>query len=108
MTKPYNTTRDFPDGTDLENQCARCGSSVDYMSCDFCGGEGHNVDGDEFDDDDGAICDPCNGAGGWHVCLSSPEWCEAHPMPGREGVKRGEVEWYAADGTEPLPTTRPA
>jgi hypothetical protein len=26
--------------------------------------------------------------------MSSPEWCEANPLPGREKVKRGELEWY--------------
>lgn len=28
------------------------------------------------------------------LCLSSSAWCETHPMPGRENVRRGEVEWF--------------
>ena len=27
-------------------------------------------------------------------CLSSPEWCEANPMDGRDSVERGEIEWF--------------
>lgn len=50
-----------------ENQCARCGSSVDL---DYVGED--------------AYC----------VCLSSVDWCEANPLPGREAVRRGELEWF--------------
>lgn len=39
-------------------------------------------------------CHVCGGGGGWLVCLSSAEWCEANPMPGRESVARGTVEWF--------------
>jgi hypothetical protein len=28
-------------------------------------------------------------------CLSPAQWCTANPMPGREAVERGAVEWYA-------------
>lgn len=47
-------------GTDA--QCARCGSSVTLV-------EDTTLDGSGFDG---------------HVCLSDPEWCDAHPLPGRE------------------------
>lgn len=83
----------------VEYQCARCGSSVSFQSCANCGGEGYE-DHDCFDDsccclDPGEdVCSWCRGEGGSHVCLSSREWCHTHPMPGREEVKRGEVESF--------------
>jgi hypothetical protein len=27
--------------------------------------------------------------------MSSDEWCNAHPMPGRENVESGTAEWWA-------------
>lgn len=62
----------------MEPSCARCGSSVAFLDCWQCEGEGY--------------CDVCSGDGGWLVCLSTEEWCNAHPLKGREGVSRGEVE----------------
>jgi hypothetical protein len=44
------------------DQCARCGSSVAWEEVD-------SID---------------LGLMRWAVCLSSPEWCAAHPMNGRE------------------------
>lgn len=85
--------------TDIEfEQCSRCGGAVEYVTCDRCGGEG--VDGHECGEDtcacrypeDNVPCDICLGDGGWVICTNRPEWCEAHPLPGRENVKRGEVE----------------
>jgi hypothetical protein len=76
-----------------ENQCARCGSSVGHRDCENCGGDGYIEDDDwQFPSND--RCDICLGDGGWYVCLSSGEWCEAHPIPGRETVTRGTVEWF--------------
>ena len=72
---------------DVEDcQCARCGSSTFFRSCDNCGGEGV-IEADEddwqgFDHDQ--RCDWCHGNGGWYRCLSSKDFCEKHPMPGRE------------------------
>jgi hypothetical protein len=78
------------DGREWENQCARCGSTVAWEDCTACQ-EGF------VDDDDGPIlCDTCDGLGGWWMCLSSYEWCQAHPRPGRESVRRGQVEWFVA------------
>ena len=92
--KPGNDNRRW------ENQCARCGSSVTYEDCTNCGGEGV-TDHDCGEDcccclypEDNVPCDICDGEGGWWQCLSSPEYCEAHPLPGREKVKRGAIEWY--------------
>ena len=88
------------DNRQWENQCARCGSSMTYVDCTNCGGEGV-TDHDCGEDcccclhpEDNVPCDICDGEGGWWQCISSPEYCEAHPIPGRETVKRGAVEWY--------------
>lgn len=39
-------------------------------------------------------CDVCLGVGHWHECLSSAEWCQENPLPGRENVERGTIEWF--------------
>ena len=92
----------FPphDGKEWDCQCARCGSSCDSVDCWDCGGEGV-TDHDCGDDtccclypEDNVECDTCRGPGHWLQCMSSPEWCEANPLPGREGVERGKVEWF--------------
>lgn len=75
-------------------QCARCGSSTWWQDCDGCAGEGFT---DQEDDEGGAYeepCDFCQGDGSWPLCLSKAEWCEANPLPGRETVERGAVEWF--------------
>ena len=92
----------FPpqDGNYHECQCARCGSSCDFQQCDQCGGEG--VDGHDCGDDtccclypeDNVGCDICESHGGWWTCLSSPEWCKANPLEGRDAIERGEIEWF--------------
>jgi hypothetical protein len=38
------------------------------------------------------------------VCLSDAAWCEANPLPGRAGVKRGEVETFTIERS-PSPAT---
>ena len=90
------------DGREYDCQCARCGSSVQWEQCGACGGEGITGPGELYeqdplwyDMDDYEPCHQCNGDASWGICLSSPEWCEAHPLPGREDVKRGTIEWYA-------------
>lgn len=81
-------------------QCARCGSSVTADDCETCGGEGldgHDCGEDScccIDDGPNLDCSVCEGVGVFQVCLSSPEWCEAHPMEGREATPRGEIEWF--------------
>ena len=94
------------DGREWENQCARCGSSVNWVECEQCGGEG--VDGHDCGEDccccaypeDNIRCDICGGQGGWYQCLAAEPWCDGHPIQGRENVKRGTVEWF------PLPNNR--
>jgi len=93
-TKPLN------DGRDWVCHCARCGSSADWMECEYCDGEGfygHDCGEDccvcEFPEDN-VPCQVCNGDGGWWTCLSSADWCKAHPLPKREDVPRGVIEWF--------------
>lgn len=75
-----------------EAQCARCGSSVTWVRCGNCvDGYSHHDCGEDtcccLYPEDNVRCDWCRGAGGsWH-CLSSPDWCAAHPMPGRERIE---------------------
>lgn len=95
------------DGREWDVQCARCGSSADFEHCDSCGGEG--FDGHDCGEDccccrypeENVVCDTCEGRGGWHWCLSSPEWCESNPLPGRESIKRGTFEWFVVERGEP-------
>lgn len=82
-------------------QCARCGSSVTWEHCPEC------EDGyEEYDYGDGIVpmieyrrCDCCDAKGGFWLCLSSPEWCRSHPIPGRESVPRGTVEEFYASNS---------
>jgi hypothetical protein len=39
-------------------------------------------------------CDICHGNGAFAICLSSPEWCEAHPLPGRQNTPRSTPESF--------------
>lgn len=88
------------DGAQWENQCARCGSSMHWEDCEQCdedGMSGHDCGEDCcccLDPEENMICDTCDGEGGWWMCLSDDEWCNAHPLPGREHVQRGRVEWF--------------
>lgn len=81
------------DSSEQDCQCARCGSSVGWVGCTDC------VSGLVWLEDDGGLeiaepCSTCAGNGGWDCCLSSSEWCAANPLPGREAVLRGTVEWF--------------
>lgn len=79
-------------GGEIDCQCARCGSSCDHHRCEQC--EDGWVPGDDDDDCYSKPCPQCLGEYVWCRCMSSRKWCEANPLPGREGVKRGEIEWY--------------
>jgi hypothetical protein len=89
------------DGREYDCQCARCGSSVEWEQCGACGGEGITAPGELYeqdplwyDPDDYQNCHQCDGDASWGICCSGAEWCEAHPLPGREAVKRGTIEWF--------------
>jgi hypothetical protein len=79
--------------------CARCGTDVEWVDCERCDGMGETEPGELYeedplwyDEDDIDPCHQCGGHGGWWVCLSSREWCEVNPRPGRNDVKRGTIE----------------
>jgi hypothetical protein len=89
---------------DVFQQCARCGSSVERVQCEHCGGDGTTAPGELYeqdplwyDEDDTDPCSVCGGASGWTVCVSDAAWCEAHPLPGHEGIKRGEIDEYGIE-----------
>src|SRR5215472_12276763 len=92
----YPTTEMYAAGLEIDCQCARCGSSVDSERCDQCEQGGVDVFDDDPDgfDTDGHVCDNCQGNYVFHTCMSSPEWCQANPLPGREAVERGKIEWF--------------
>lgn len=85
-------------GVEIGCHCARCGSSCDWSECTAdgcCDGVVEDLDDDGFDSLDRRLtCPDCRGFGGVNVCLSSAEWCEANPLPGRESVRRGKIEWF--------------
>lgn len=93
----------YKQGVEIDCQCARCGSSVVSEICDECedGFSGHDCGEDccccAFPEDN-IPCDYCRGRGVWHRCMSSPEWCNANPVPGRENVERGQIEWFTIEG----------
>ncbi len=89
------------DGREWDAQCARCGSSLDWHQCDVCGGEGITGLGELYEEDplwydmyDYKACHQCGGQASWPYCISSPDWCEAHPLRGREKTKSGTPEWF--------------
>jgi hypothetical protein len=103
-TEPYIGPRPPNDGKQYDCQCARCGSSVLTERCDQCedGFDGHDCGEDCcccLYPEDNMVCQYCDGAGFWRQCLSSPEWCQANPLPGRKDVERGEVEWFEDKGS---------
>jgi hypothetical protein len=88
----------YATGLEIDCQCARCGSSVYSERCDYC------EDGFIFDtgpasgpDYYAELCPECDGNPVSHYCLSSPEWCQANPLPGREHVERGQLEWLTLE-----------
>jgi DnaJ-class molecular chaperone len=100
MTTPKAKTPEIrfapiDDGRKEDCQCARCGSSVEYVDCDRCGGDGV-YDLDDWEEFRRVMrrCSQCDGDGGWRVCLSPAEWCEANPIAGRERIQRGAFEWF--------------
>lgn len=99
---PHPTPEMYRTGLEIDCQCARCGSSVDHQDCEECedGFDGHDCGEDTcccLRPEDNVTCQYCDGTGVWHRCLSSPEWCQANPLPGRENVERGAIEWYTVE-----------
>jgi len=93
------------DGKQYDCQCARCGSSMDWHRCDNCedGYDGHDCGEDccccAFPEEN-VICQYCEGQEGWYRCLSSSEFCKENPLPGRETIERGNIEWFLDEWPE--------
>ena len=89
----------YAPGLEIDCQCARCGSSAYWEDCTSCedGFDGHDCGEDCcccLQPEENVACEYCDGEGVFHRCMSDPEWCEANPLPGREGIKRGQIEWF--------------
>ena len=89
------------DGREWDCQCARCGSSTGTEDCSNCieGYSHHNCGEDSCGHADDPYnynvrCDWCRGRGFYRFCLSGEEWCNAHPMNGREEIRHGAIEWF--------------
>lgn len=94
------------DGRDWYCQCARCGSSAEWEHCQYCedGFDGHDCGEDCcccLYPEENVICQICNGNGGWRECCSSSQWCQENPLPGRENVLHGALEWFTFDKPSP-------
>lgn len=99
MSHPIIQRNPPPDGRNWDCQCARCGSSADFEECLECedGYNGHDCGEDCcccLYAEDNVVCQYCDGQCGWVTCLSSADWCQANPLPGREDIQRGEIEWF--------------
>jgi hypothetical protein len=73
-----------------------CFNAYCRFFCDDCDNEGF-VENDEPDfegDEDFIPCPHCLGDPVSYRCLSTAEWCKANPLPGREAVARGQIEWF--------------
>lgn len=89
----------YASGLEIDCRCARCGSEVYSERCEHCedGYDGHDCGEDCcccLHPEDNVPCQYCRGTGFWRMCVSSPKFCEANPLPGREGVPRGRLEWF--------------
>ena len=90
---------DGPDGYS-DPTCGRCGSSTIWIECDNCGGEGvtHHDCGEDtcccLYPEDNVACQCCLGSRGRIVCISSREWCEEHPLPGRHEVESTALTYH--------------
>jgi hypothetical protein len=89
------------DGRNWDCQCARCGSTLEWEGCGACDGEGITGPGELYeqdplwyDEDDYEPCHQCDGEASYPICVSSEEYCQAHPMPGREETPRHTPEWF--------------
>lgn len=102
---PMPTPAMYKTGLEIDCQCARCGSSIASEHCVDCedGFCDHDC-GEDYcccaDPERNVPCDTCRGQGVVHQCLSSHAWCNANPLPGREDIKRGQIEWFTVGATQ--------
>jgi hypothetical protein len=94
----------YASGLEIDCQCARCGSSVETEYCNECeeGYSDHDCGEDCcccLEPELNVTCQYCRGRGVYHVCLSSPQWCQDNPLPGREQIERGAIEWYTIENS---------
>lgn len=66
---------------EMDDQCSKCGSLLEWECCDRCWGEG---DYDLYEDDPinecpgtFALCPECKGDGGFWVCTNAECWTES-------------------------------
>lgn len=93
----------YSSGMEIDCQCARCGSSIANEDCGECddGFDGHDCGEDCcccLYPEDNMPCQYCRGTGRHLFCISSAEWCDANPLPGREEIERGKIEWFTVEG----------
>lgn len=94
----------YAPGVEIDCQCARCGSSCDFVHCEDCDDgfiDCYEEDPLWYDPDDFRTCETCHGLGGWQACLSGEKWCIDNPLPGREDVPRGKIEWFTIETPNP-------
>ena len=92
----------YATGLEIDCQCARCGSSVDFELCEYCedGLDGHDCGEDCcccLNPEENVVCQYCLGSGVSLICMASPEWCDGHPLAGRKGVNRGDIAWFTTE-----------
>jgi hypothetical protein len=92
------------DGRRWQGRCARCGSSLEWMNCETCDGNGC-IERDPWENDI-EDCPDCAGRGSWQECAAERDWCLAHPLPGREQTTTGTLEWICV-GEEPKTKHQP-
>lgn len=106
MSETVIASRPPNDGRNWDVQCARCGSSLAFEECDYCGGDGETQPGELYeqdplwyDEDDTDPCSLCCGAGTFAHCLSddSSDWCKQNPRVGRENIKPSTPEWFTSE-----------
>lgn len=90
----HPTPEMYAPGLEIDCCCARCGSSIYSEPCGEC------EDGFDGHPEENVTCQYCDGTGVWHQCISSAEWCQANPLPGREDVERGAIEWFTLECRE--------
>ena len=95
MSDTVISLRPPSDGQEWDCQCARCGSSLGFDLCEECGGDGWiEDDTDAINGPEKDVCNLCAGRCSWSRCLSSADWCQANPRPGREAIEPSMPEWF--------------